>query len=158
MRAYDGIDYHYKHNDAKQEESIQIIANLIGFEPVPDKLLYSLNFYAGGTGVDDRAAVQCRIDEASWPVVAQKLRLRHYVDAAQDQAWGEDFRWLIGAEDIHDSVDEYCYQFINSRKLYFQDRADEKWEIFFADESDVNSWCVVWQANGRLNYLSFDQG
>jgi len=158
MRPYDSIDYHYKHNDAKQEESIQIIANLIGFQPVPDELSYSLNFYAGGTGVDDRIAVQCRIDEASWPAAARKLRLRHYVDAAQDPVCGEDFRWLIGAEDIHDSVDAYCYQFINSKKLDFQDRADEKWEIFFADESDVNSWCVVWQANGRLNYLSFDQG
>lgn len=158
MHPYDGIDYHYNHNDAKQEESIQIIANLIGFQPVPDELFYSLNFYAGGTGVDDRVAVQCRIDDRSWAVAVQKLRLRHYVEAAQDPAWGEDFRWLIKAENIRDSVDEYCYQFINSKKLDFQDRADEKWEIFFADESDVNSWCVVWGANGRLNYLSFDQG
>ena len=158
MRPYDGIDYHYKHDDAKQAESIQIIANLIGFQPVPDGLFYSLNFYAGGTGVDDRLAVQCRIDEASWTIAAQKLRLRHYVDAAQDPAWGEDFRWLIGAEDVHDAVDQYCYQFINSNKRDFQDRADENWNIFFSDESDVNAWCVVWQANDRLNYLSFDQG
>ena len=44
MRPYDGIDYQYKHNDAKQEESIQIIMNLIGLQPVPDELFYSLNF------------------------------------------------------------------------------------------------------------------
>ncbi len=158
MRPYDGIDYHYEHNDAKQKDSIQIIVNLIGFQPLPDELSYSLNFYAGGTGIDDRLAVRCHIDEASWPVVVRKLRLRHRVDAAQDPVWGEQFRWLLGAEGDHDSVDEHCYQFINSNKLGFQDQADEKWEIFFTDESDVNSWCVVWQANGRLNYLSFDQG
>jgi len=158
MRSYDGIDYNYRHNDAKQEESIRIIVDLIGFQPVPDGLFYSLNFYAGGVGVDDRLAVQCRIDDANWPAVARKLRLRHPVDVAHDPAWGEDFRWLLGAEENYDSIDEYCRQFINSNKLDFQDGADEKWEVFFANESDVNSWCVVWQANGRMNYLSFDQG
>ena len=158
MRSYDGVDYHYKNNDGKHGESIQIITNLIGFEPVPDELFYSLKFYAGGTGVDDRVAFRCRIDETCWPLVAQRLRLKHHIDAAQDPTWGEDFRWLVGAEDFHDSVDEYCCQFINSNKFDFQDQADGRWEIFFADESDVNSWCVVWQTNGRLNYLSFDQG
>lgn len=158
MRPYDSIDYHYKHSDAEQEESIQMIANLIGFQPVRDELYYSLNLYAGGTGVDDRLAVRCRIDEARWPLVAQKLRLKHYVDAAHDRAWGDDFRLLLGPEDNQCSVDEYCYRFINSKKLDFQDQADDKWEIFFAGESDVKSWCVVWQGSGRLNFLWFDQG
>jgi len=158
MRPYDGIDYHYKHNDAEQEKSIRLIANLIGFQPAPDELFYSLDLYAGGTGVDDRLAIRCRIDDARWSIVAQELRLRHPVDAAQDPVWGDELRWLLRAEDSHGSVDEHCYQFINSNRLDFQDRADEKWEIFFADESDMNSWCVVWRASGRLNYLRFDQG
>ena len=158
MLPYDGIDYQYKHTDAKQEESIQIIMNLIGFAPVPDELFYSLNFYAGGTGVDDRLAVRCRIDKENWPIVVRKLRLRHAFESMQDTEWGEELLWLLGADGNHHSVEAYCHQFINSKKADFQDRADEKWEIFFAYESDVNSWCVVWQANGRLNYLSFDQG
>lgn len=158
MRPYDGIDYRYNHNDADHEEAVQIISDLIGFQPVPDDLFYSLRFYAGGIGVDDRLAIRCRVDEANWPVVARKLCLSPPADVAQDLEWGEHFRWLLGAEENHNSLDTYCHQFINSNKLNFQDCADEGCQIFFANESNVNFWCVVWRANGRMNYLSFDQG
>lgn len=158
MRRYDGVDYKYTNNDADKEKSLSVIANLIGFNPPSDQLSYSLSFYAGGTGVDDRLAIRCQFTQGDWPAVVQRLRLRPPQEAIGNAGWEEEFRWLIGAEGKDGALDEHCYRFINSEKHSFQDVVDDKWEVFFSNESDVNSWCVVWRANGCMNYLSFDQG
>lgn len=158
MRQYDGVDYKYTNNDPDKEKSLIIIANLIGFKPLSDPLRYSLSFYAGGTGVDDRLAIQCQVTEDDWPAVVKRLRLTHPHQAIGNSGWEEEFRWLIGEEGKDCALEEHCYRFINSEKHDFQDIASDEWEVFFSNESDVNSWCAVWRANDRMNYLSFDQG
>jgi hypothetical protein len=158
MRSYDGVDYRYNSNDPDKEKAAGIVANLIGFRPVPEDLGYSLSFYAGGTGVDDRLAVRCQYQEADWPVVSQRLRLASLKEAADDLEWVEELSWLIGAEDSTALLDEQCFRFINAQKHDFQDEASNQWEVFFTNESDVNSWCVVWRTGHHLNYRSFDQG
>jgi hypothetical protein len=157
MRHYDSVDYKYTDIDEDQEKSHRVIANLVGFKPPLDQLRYSLSFYAGGTGVDDRLAIRCQFSQEDWPTVVQTLRLRHPHEAIGNAGWKEDFRWLIRADGKDGALDEHCYRFINSEKHDFQDVVSEHWQVFFSNESDVNSWCVVWRANGCMNYLSFDR-
>lgn len=117
-----------------------------------------MSFYAGGAGVDDRLAVRCRYRDIDWPVVSQRLRLVGIKEAADNSEWIEELRWLVAAKNSAALLDEQCVRFINAEKHDFQDEADNQWEVFFTDESDVNSWCVVWRNSHHLNYLSFDQG
>jgi len=158
MRPYDGIDYRYSNNDPEQEKAIGVIANILGFRPSATDLGYALNFYAGGSGIDDRLAIRCLYVASDWPSIARTLRLKRVSEVSSDPDWEEAFRWLIDAEDIEKSLEIHSLRFINKKKLEFQDIADERWEVFFSNESDVNSWCVVWCDNIHLNYMSFDQG
>ncbi|VXC07653.1 conserved hypothetical protein [Pseudomonas sp. 8BK] len=158
MRSYDGVNYQYISDDAEKEKVIGIIANLIGFRPKTDRLAYSLSFYAGGIGVDDRLAVSCLLDNSNWPAMVQRLRLKRVSEISDNPIWEEEFRWLVGAEETEGSLEEHSYRFINTEKHDFQYAADQQCEIFLSNESDVNSWCVVWRVNGHVNYLSFEQG
>ena len=52
VQMYDGIDYRYKSADADRLRAVEIITNVIGSKPIIDGLEYSLNLFAGGTGVE----------------------------------------------------------------------------------------------------------
>lgn len=158
MRSYDGVDYRYASDGADKEKAASIIGNILGFRPDLDGLEYNLNFYSGGTGIDDRLAIRCSFQESDWPIVAQQLRLKSLREVADDPDLEEAVRWLVSSEEVGDPLEDCCHRFINTSKRDFQDVVDDRWEVFFENESDVNSWCVVWRARGQLNYLSFDQG
>ena len=140
------------------EKPVSLIANLIGFAPAAEDLQYVLGFYAGGSGIDDRLAVRCRIDLAHWPDVVSRLRLKSVHGVSCDADWQEDFRWLIDAQDVEGPLQAHCHRFINAARQGFQDEVDHCWEIFFSHGSDINAWCAVWRSQEHLNYLSFDQG
>ena len=158
MVLYDGIDYRYSSDDPERAEGVEIISNILGFHPAEDGLHYSLNFYSGGTGIDNRLAIRCRLDTAMWRDVISKLSLRPLSEALADPGWSESFLWLVRGEDTEQDATDACFEFINSSKHGFQDVADVNSEFLFTDESDVNTWCVVWVSNGWLNYIYFEQG
>lgn len=157
MRTYDGIAHQHSSKDGSRENSLPLIANLLGFPPAAEDLRYALGFYAGGSGIDDRLAVRCRVDHALSEVVL-RLRLKSVHEVLGDTDWEEDFRWLIDAEDVAGPLEAHCHRLINAAKHDFQDEADHRWEIFFSHGSDINAWCAVWHSQEHLNYLSFDQG
>ena len=99
MRDYDSLAHRHSSQDMCVEPPMSLIANLIGFVPAEEDLHYALGFYAGGSGIDDRLAVRCRIDLAHWPDVVGRLRLKSVHDVLCDAGWQEDFLWLIDAQD-----------------------------------------------------------
>jgi hypothetical protein len=158
MHPYDGVDYHYASSDADKEKAIIIIKGILGFVPETNGLDYSLNFYSGGIGVDDRLAIRCKLPSSAWPLVVSKLNLKQPSDLLSNPSWGEDFAWLVSDDETPSDVESDCCQFINTKKKEFQDTVSPDSTFLFRDESDVNSWCVVWVTGDNLNYLSFDQG
>ena len=158
MRDYDSLAHRHSSKDMCVEKPVSLIANLIDFAPAAEDLQYVLGFYAGGSGIDDRLAVRCRIDLAHWPDVVSRLRLKSVHDVSCDADWQEDFRWLIDAQDAEGQLHAHCHRFINAARRVFQDKVDHRWEIFFSHGSDINAWCAVWRSQEHLNYLSFDQG
>ena len=158
IHPYDGIDYRYSSSDANKEKAILIIKNILGFAPETNELDYSLNFYSGGIGVDDRLAIRCRFIPSNWPLVISKLNLKRPSEALSNPDWGKDFAWLVSDDETPSNVEEDCCNFVNTQKKVFQDTASSKDTLLFTDESNVNSWCVVWVVDDNLNYLSFDQG
>ncbi|EED70454.1 conserved hypothetical protein [Comamonas testosteroni KF-1] len=158
MRDYDSLAHRHSSKDMCVEKPVSLIANLIDFAPAAEDLQYVLGFYAGGSGIDDRLAVRCRIDLAHWPDVVSRLRLKSVHGVSCDADWQEDFRWLIDAQDAEGQLHAHCHRFINAARRVFQDKVDHRWEIFFSHGSDINAWCAVWRSQEHLNYLSFDQG
>jgi hypothetical protein len=156
MREYDGVEYQY--SSTHQQEAIGIIANILGFKPLARDLDFKLNFYASGSGVDDGLAIRCQYGKADWPAIAQTLRLKNVKEIPGNPDWHEAFLGLLDTEGAAGVPEQHLFQFINQHRHTFQDAADAGWEIFFSNESDVNSWCVVWRSPSHLNYLSFDQG
>lgn len=121
------------------------------------RLAVCAGLYAGGSGIDDRLAVRCRIDLAHWPDVVSRLRLKSVHDVSCDADWQEDFRWLIDAQDAEGRPCPLS-SLHQCGETGFQDKVDHRWEIFFSHGSDINAWCAVWRSQEHLNYLSFDQG
>lgn len=158
MHPYDGIDYRYTSSDADKEKAIRVIQNILGFAPETNGLDYSLNFYSGGIGVDDRLAIRCKFTSFDWPLVIGKLNLKQPSEALANPDWGEDFAWLVSNNEAPSDISADCCNFISTNKKVFQDSVSLENTFLFTDESNVNSWCVVWVVENNLNYLSFDQG
>ena len=158
MRAYDNKDYRYKTSDADSETALSYIKQILGFQPDVNTLEYDLNFFAGGIGVFDRLAFSCGIQRQQWPELIKKLDLVKPSDALGILDWREEFLWLVKTEEATAPIDAFSAQFINSEKRDFQALCISNGQIFFRMHSDVNSWTAVWEQNGTINYLSFDQG
>ncbi|WP_188704655.1 hypothetical protein [Silvimonas iriomotensis] len=158
MHPYDGIDHRYTSSDADKNKVVRIIQNILGFAPQINGLDYSLNFYSGGIGVDDRLAIRCNLTPSDWPRVIAKLNLKPPSEALANPDWGDDFAWLVSNCEAPSDVSADCCKFVNANKKVFQDSVSLENSPLFTDESNVNSWCVVWVVGSYLNYLSFDQG
>lgn len=158
MHPYDGVDHRYNSSDADREKATRIIKNVLGFNPEPNGLDYSLNFYSGGIGVDDRLAIRCKFTPSDWSLVIGKLNLKPPKEVLSNPEWGEDFAWLVSDDETPSDINGDSCNFVNAKKKAFQDTISLEHTLLFTDESNVNTWCVVWVVNGNLNYLSFDQG
>ncbi|XLZ72034.1 hypothetical protein ABT364_08745 [Massilia sp. SR12] len=158
MRAYDNKDYRYKTSEGESEAALRFVKQVLGFHPDVSTLEYDLNFFAGGIGVYDRVAFSCGIQSQQWPDLVKKLNLVTPSDALGFSDWREEFLWLVNSEEPTTSIDVYSADFINSKKRDFQALCISSGQIFFSKDSDVNSWTAVWENDGTINYLGFEQG
>lgn len=158
MRSYNGVEHRHEGAGSDTRKILEVVEKLIGFRPVPSDLDYSLSFYAGGTGIDDRLAVRCRLQKSDLSAAVRHLRLVDVDQVAAGAEWLEELRWLMDAEDSEVPLHELSSAFIEAERRQFQDHPTTTSKVFFSATSDVNSWCVVWLSGEYLNYLSFDQG
>lgn len=159
LDSYDGIDHRYSSTDADKSKAIAIVANILGVSPRLDGLEYLLCFYAGGSGHVDRLAIRCAVEATDWPIIYKNLRLRTLDQALGSPDWRERFDWFTDEDAQADEFAAAVRHFLDTHKQPFQDGCDDAVSaIAITDESDVNTWCFVWEKDGWLNYLSFDQG
>ncbi len=158
MREYDNVDYRYNSSNGESEKAIKIVSGILGFSPDTSSLEYDLGFFSGGIGVDDNLAFSCSMSREKIENVVKKLSLVSPVDALKDQAWNEDFTWLVKHEENASSIRLSSANFINKMRKPFQNPCAEEHAVFFAQESNVNTWTAVWITEGKLNYLYSDQG
>lgn len=158
MRPYDGIDYRYTSSDFDKENAIVVVKNILGFTPEAEGLDFSLNFFSGGVGVDDRLAIRCKFNPADWSLAIGKLNLKPPMEVLSNSEWGVDFAWLVSNDETPSDIGKDCCSFVNANRWAFQDVVSQQHSLLFADESNVNTWSVVWVVGDKLNYLGFDQG
>ena len=137
LHPYDGVTRRFRHDDDLPIAPLELINRILGATPPPGSLLYDLSFFSGGTGILDRLHITAEMDAA--PLVADWVR------------------WCDANEEIRELTDGDVRQFVAAHKAEFQPPLDSD-EVWFAPESGVNSWELVYLEGGRLHYLAFDQG
>ena len=135
-----------------------LLKRILGFEPDPDGLEYTIDWDLHGAGNHDETAVRFRPTPAQRQALSDRLHLRDLDAVRRDARWVSDFAWLVGRETGTDFNQQDCESFADLHKRDFQDEASGCDDIRFAYDSDVNSWWVAWEVRGRLNVLGFDRG
>lgn len=157
---YDGKEYRYCDRGASAKEGRQRVASLLGLPQAPSAagLRFDLSFYSGGIGVYDQLAISMIADADLWTTVSSHLSAKTPIESTNDEAWSDEFVWLVCGEETFPSIDDAAVSFINSQRKDFQDQCARNMTILFHDCSNVNDWAVVWGTETRLNYLGFSQG
>ncbi len=160
MRKYDGKDYKYTNaNKSDEKKASKIIKNILGFMPNKDGLVYDLDLYAGGIGVYDKLAIKCIMSDKNIAVFKERKSLFSPEEMLNDEAWADDFIWLIeNEEENKKNINECAIEFINENKRDFQDIATSTSTMYFLECSNVNDWEAFWGTEQCLNYLGFSQG
>jgi hypothetical protein len=151
VRPYDGQTHVYTHADPDRGAGLAIVARTLG--ATADDARYEMSFYSGGMGIIDHVAIACAVTPDR--VAAATRELRPIEDVLDD-----DIAWLIDDEDEPHPQPAHVLaaRFIEAHRQPFQPACSPNAAMWFAPDSGINCWTVVWQAGDELAYLSFDQG
>ncbi len=160
QHRYDGKEYNFRDDDQSSEQGREQIAAMLGLPNLPSvhELRFHLSFYSGGIGVLDMHRISMNADIESWSTATRFIRGSSPIECSSDKEWGEDFIWLVTADELFPDIVVAATKFINSERVDFQMECLPGMHIFFSACSDVNDWSVLWGTNSRLNYLAFCQG
>lgn len=160
LHPYDGKERRFRHTDRDMAPGVRIVMDLLHLPAPPSApgLLYDLSFYSGGIGVMDRLAITLPREGPSAPVVLTRLPGKPPEEIASDPSCQNDFLWLINDEDDPLPVRAAAARFINENRQEFQPECQVSGAMWFEAESNVNSWTALWETDGVLSYLSYDQG
>ncbi len=68
------------------------------------------------------------------------------------------FEWLEGDADDTQSIEASALAFVDQNRRSFQPRPRIDTPIWFAADSDVNAWALIYVVEGELGFVGFDQG
>jgi hypothetical protein len=160
MRPYDDRTLEYRHTDVDQVEGLRLVASYLALPHVPAGagLRYEISLYSGGMGILDAVAITLAPGTAAAHEVAARLQLVTPEAAAGEQTWGEDFRWLLDNDEQPLPIRDASARFLDQKRRQFQPACRQRDPQWFAAESGVNSWGAVWEHDGAVSFLAFDQG
>lgn len=159
LHPYDGKERRYRHTDSDVAPGVRIVMGLLHLPAPPSAsgLMYDLSFYSGGIGVVDRLAITLPREDTSAPILA-RLPCKPPEEVASDPSCRDDFLWLIDDEEDPLPVRAAAARFINEHRREFQPECQVSSSMWFMTESGVNAWTALWETDGLLSYLSYDQG
>ena len=163
LHPYDGKERRFRHDDAdssQRDRARALVARLLGLAapPPPEGLRYDLCFYSGGIGVLDRLHVALPCAPAEVDAIVARLGLATPEAAVADAAWCGDFNWLVRDEDEPLPLRAAVAVFIEKQRADFQPSPEERSRVWFFPESGVNAWLLVYEQDGELGYIAFEQG
>jgi len=160
LHPYDGKEHRYRHTDSDLAPGVRIVMDLLHLPAPPSAsgLMYDLSFYSGGIGVMDRLAITLPRESSNVPVILARLSCKPPEEIASDPSCQDDFLWLIDNEDDPLPVRAAATRFINENRQEFQPECQVSSAMWFVAESNVNAWTALWETDGVLSYLAYDQG
>ena len=155
---YDNKEYRFR--DSSAQAGRVRVASLLGLPNVPncEGMQFDLSFFSGGIGIYDKHAIAMNADADLWSSVKNHLSTKTPTESASDDAWSEEFNWLIYGNDEFHSLADAVVSFINKERKEFQDVCTPGMTVLFQACSNVNDWAALWGTQDRLNYLAFSQG
>ncbi len=105
---YDNKEYRFRDCDASAHAGRERVASLLGLSkvPSPEGLQFDLSFFSGGIGVFDKLAISMNADADLWSNAKRHLSAKSPTESVSDDAWSEEFNWLIYGDDEFDSLDD----------------------------------------------------
>jgi hypothetical protein len=160
LHPYDGRERDFRHTDVDRAAGLHIVAKVLALPQAPevDGVKYELSFYSGGIGILDKLAITLPAGVASAEAVVARLGLVTPDAAAADEAWGSDFLWLVDDEEEPLPLRQAAIRFINEERRSFQPECLGTDSFWFANDCSVNAWTALWEHEGALSFLGFDQG
>jgi len=163
LHPYDGKERRFRHDDADPSQRVRdlaLVARVLGLPAPPpsEGLRYDLRFYSGGMGILDRLHVALPCAPAEVDALVARLGLATPEAAVADEAWREDFEWLVLDEDEPRSLQAAVAAFIEENRTELQPSSDEHARVWFSRESGVNAWSLVYEQDGVLSLIAFNQG
>ena len=121
-------------------------------------LRYDLRFYGGGWGTSIAIAVP--VVEVDLPAVLAAASAVPPEMIVADTSWSEHFLSLLGGEDEDErpGLRDAAARFLDEHREPFQPECHASSAIWFESQSGVNAWIALWDTDGLLGYLSWDQG
>ncbi|APR84563.1 Hypothetical protein A7982_09912 [Minicystis rosea] len=119
---------------------------------------YDLRFTSGGMGICDRLhiALPCAPEEVD--AIVARLGLVSPEVAVADERWGAEIAWLVSDEDEPRPLHAAVVAFVAAKRAELQPLPDEHARVWLAPASGVNAWTLVYEQDGELGFISFDQG
>lgn len=162
LHPYDGVDRRFRDDDpdaARRDRGRELAARLLGLDAPAAELRYDLNFYSGGIGVLDRLYVALPCSPAQADAIVARLGFVTPEAAVADARWREVFEWLIGGDNEEGlSLRALVTAFVAESRAEFQPAPDERARVWFAPDSGVNAWQLVYAQDGSLCLIAYDQG
>jgi hypothetical protein len=137
---YDNKEYHFRDDDSSAQAGRERVAALLGLPqaPHPDGLRFDLTSFSGGIGIYDKHAVVMNTDPDLWSTAKLHLAAKTPAEFSHDEAWSEEFNWLVRGDDDFPSIDSAAMSFINGQRKEFQDQCTHNMMVLFQACSNVN--------------------
>lgn len=160
LHPYDDVERRFCDGDehpSRRARGRELVARLLGVAEVSAAgLRYDLSFYSGGIGVIDRlhVALPCGAVEVD-AIVARGGFVTSEVAVASAP---DDFEWLDPEGGEPRTTRELIVGLVDDERADFQPRLDGRGRAWFAPESNVNTWTLLYEQDGRLCLIGRDQG
>lgn len=162
LHPYDDVERRFRDDDddpSRRARGRDLVARLLGGTAVPAAgLRYDFSFYSGGIGVIDRLYVALPCGAAEVDAIVARLGWLTPEASVADASWREHFLWLLGVEDEERPLRALVGEFIAEQRTDFQPVPDEQARVWFESYSGVNSWALLYEQDGRLCLIGYDQG
>lgn len=166
LHPYDGRERRFRHDDAdaaQRERGRELVGRLLELPEPPREagLRYDLSFYSGGIGVLDRLCVvmPCTPTEVD-AIVAQLGMLDvEALLAHEDEDVREAFAWLVLDDEHPDRSHRAAVAtFVEEHRAAFQPSPHQGMRAWSTSDSGVNAWSLVYEVEGELAFIGYDQG
>lgn len=161
LHPYDGVTRRFRDNDtdpARVDRGRGLVKSLLRLPELPAKgLRYDFSFLSDGSGVFDRlyATFPCALDEAE--AIARRAGFIA-TDGAWDASDRESLEWLVSLEDCPGGMAEAVAAFVAEQRTEFQRVPGAGLRVWFASNSGVNGWALLYAVDGEVGYIAYEHG
>jgi hypothetical protein len=163
LLPYDNKERRFRHDDAdnaKRARGLGLVARLLGLAAPPpaEGLRYDMRFFSGGIGVIEQIHIAFPCAPAEVDAIVARLRFVTPEAALADKAMRDDFEYVVIREEEPRPLGEAVAAFIEENRTEIQPRPDARARAWFSQETGPNAYSLVYEQDGELAFIAYNQG